>query len=128
MWGDATVTYPDWQGTAQLDQKMTGETWPELVDLEREDWTIVGIDIGGGESGQDLRVIAVDRREYPGSMDDVAANNGGVLPVTEFLIHDVDPYEFLRNMTHVFELRLRARSIVNAQIQVVARGDVPEQS
>jgi hypothetical protein len=34
-WGDASVSFPDWIGTAQLDQKMTG-----TVDV----YTLTGID------------------------------------------------------------------------------------
>lgn len=127
IWRDAKVTYPDWQGTAQLDQKMTGVTWRELIDLERESWSIVGIDIGGGEQAHDLSVVAVNRREHSGSYAEIAARNGGALPVTEFLIHDVDPYEFLRNMSHMFEMRLKVRSVVDLDIQVTASGEVPEQ-
>lgn len=129
MWGEAQVTFPDWQGNIQVDQKMTGVTWRELIGLERDGWGIVGIDIGGGEHSHQLSVVAVDMRNYPEDTKytDVAKQNDGVLPVTEFLIHDVDPYQFLQEMTHHLELRMRPRSVLDLPIQVVAYGDVPEQ-
>ena len=37
-WGDASVSFPDWIGTAQLDQKVTG-----TVDV----YTLTGIDPDG---------------------------------------------------------------------------------
>ena len=59
FWGDAEVTYPDWVGTAQLDEKMTTPTIQDIVDLDHDEWLIVGIDIGGGESGHNVKVLAV---------------------------------------------------------------------
>lgn len=127
IWRDAEVTYPDWKGTAQLDQRMTAAGVEELVGLDRDDWMVVGIDIGGGESGQELRVIAVARKDVPSGGDvlpRIADANDGEIPVTEFLVHGVDPYAVLRAMTHVFELRLRLNRTVGIPMRVLHRSDV----
>lgn len=130
IWGDAAVTYPDWQGTLQMDERRTGPLLHDLVGLDSDEWLIVGLDIGGGEHAHDLRVLAVDRGIVPegGSvLPRIAEANGGEIPVTEFLIHDVDPYEVLRSAAHVVDLRLRISSAVGIPIRVRNLADVPEQ-
>jgi hypothetical protein len=54
-----------------------------------------------------------------------AADDEGKIHATDFEIHDVDPYDILRRMTHVFELRLRVRSLADATIIIENRSDVP---
>ncbi|MEV0287961.1 hypothetical protein AB0H36_27925 [Kribbella sp. NPDC050820] len=44
------------------------------------------------------------------------------------MIHDVDPYDVLRRITHYFELRLRHRGTDDLPIRIVALADVPEQA
>ncbi|WP_336853840.1 hypothetical protein [Sinomonas albida] len=131
IWGKAEVTYPDWVGTAQLDQRLTGPRLEQLVNLDPDEWMIIGIDIGGGESGHELRVIAISTDLFSEGDSDVlpriAAANGGSIPATEFLIHDVDPYAILRAYTHVFEMRLRLQATEGMDIKVVGVGDVPAQ-
>jgi hypothetical protein len=127
IWGDAEVGYPDWQGTIQVDERRTGTQLNELVGLDFDTWGIVGIDIGGGEHAHSLNVLAVDRRENDASYAEVAAANGGELPVRSFLIHDVDPYKVLQALTHVLDLRMRVRSTVGLPIRVTSLGDVSEQ-
>ncbi|GIG34742.1 hypothetical protein [Cellulomonas pakistanensis] len=130
IWGDASVTYDDWHGTAQLDERMTGRLLNKLVGLDAEDWWIVGLDIGGGERVHELRVLAVHRDVVPEGGDvlrKIAAANDGEIPVTSFLIHDVDPYAVLRAMTHSFDLRLRRRGTVGLPVRVQRLADVPEQ-
>lgn len=128
IWGDAAVTYPDWQGTIQVDERRTGTQLDELVGLDFDRWGIVGIDIGGGEHSHTLHVLAVDKQKTKDARyEDVAAANGGELPVTDFLIHDVDPYKVLQALSHVLELRMRVRSTVGLTIRVTSLGDVPEQ-
>lgn len=127
LWGDATVTYPDMVGTAQLDERLTGRTVERVVGLDPKEWFVVGLDIGGGEHAHSLHVVAV-HRTGDRNLAAIATANSGVLPVTDFLIHDVDPYAVLREITHMFELRLRTRASVGHEIRVVDHGDVPEQS
>jgi hypothetical protein len=128
FWGDASVTYPDWQGTAQLDQRMTSAGIEELVGLNQDDWTVVGIDIGGGESGlHDLAVVAVHRDAETGVVDRrsdeslyqaMARANGGKLEATHFLVHGLDQFEVLTKMMHVFDFRLRSRGVLDVSIRI----------
>ncbi|GGH44907.1 hypothetical protein [Microbacterium album] len=130
VWRDAEVTYPDWKGTAQLDQKMTGRSPERTVGLNPDEWRIIGFDIGGGETGHELHVVAVHREHIPEGGDvypRVAEANGGEIPATEFLVHDVDPYEFLRAITHMFELRMRVRGTRDLPIRITRQSDLPPQ-
>jgi hypothetical protein len=113
-------------GTAQLDERMTGRQIEEIVGLDADEWSVVGLDIGGGEHAHSLRVVAVRMGDHE-HLSRLAEANGGRLPVTEFLVHDVDPYAVLKEITHMFELRLRVRASANFEIHVVDQGDVPEQ-
>ncbi|NEN04728.1 hypothetical protein G3T36_02485 [Diaminobutyricibacter tongyongensis] len=128
-WGEASVTNPDWSGTAQLDQRMTAAGIEEVVGLDPERWMVVGIDIGGGEHSHEIHVLAVDHAIFPNGQDvfpRIAEANGGAIPVTDFLVHDADPYAVLKAVTHVFELRMRTRGTRDIPIQVTALGDAPE--
>ncbi|WIX76925.1 hypothetical protein QRX50_36715 [Amycolatopsis carbonis] len=60
IWGEASIPFPDWKGTAQLDERMTvpWEGLARTVGLDHEQWQVVGFSIGGGEHGYDLRVYA----------------------------------------------------------------------
>ncbi|WP_371031322.1 hypothetical protein [Pseudoclavibacter sp. JSM 162008] len=130
IWGDAEVTYDDWHGTAQLDQRMTGPSLYELVSIDQEAWFIVGIELGGGELSHDLHVFAVDRESVPEGGDvlpKIAAANGGEIPVTDFLIHNVDPYQILKAITHSLDIRLRLARSVDFPIRVQALSDSPPQ-
>lgn len=72
IWRDAEATYPDWNGTAQLDQRMTAAGVEELIGLDRDEWFVIGLDVGGGEHKHVLRVVAVAREDIP--------DGGNVLP------------------------------------------------
>ncbi len=131
IWRDAEVSYPDWHGTAQLEHRLTERSIEQAVGLDPSKWWVIGLDIGGGESAHDLHVIAVRRSLIPDGGDalpKIAGANGGVIPVTDFQIHDVDPYAVLQAITHQFELRLRLRGSRDLPIVVEALGDVPEQA
>jgi hypothetical protein len=130
IWEEASVSYPDWSGRAQLDQRKTAAGLLEVVGLDPKRWMVVGLDIGGSELGYDLKVVAVDRKDVPPGGDvfpKIAAANDGEIPATEFAIHNMDPYDVLRAITHVFELRLRTRGSRDIPIRIVAQSDVPEQ-
>ncbi len=129
IWGDAEVTYDDWHGTAQLDQRM-GVSLNELVGIDEESWYIVGIRLGGGEHSHDLHVVAVDRNIVPEGGDvlpKIAAANGGEIPVTDFLIHNVDPYQILKAIAHSLDIKLRLARSVDFPIRVQALSDSPLQ-
>lgn len=119
-WGPAQVTYPDWQGNAQIDEKKTGTvSMYSLTGIDQDEWSIIGLDWGGGESGwQPLHVIAV-----PAGTD----LDAPTIQATDFYVHDVDVNEFLLAIMHVSEFRLRTRRTVDANIVIVAEGDSPEQ-
>lgn len=126
IWRDAEVTYPDMRGTAQLDERQTASQIEAIVGLDPKDWHIIGLDLGGGEHGHDLRVVAVNSKDVVGTSDvwpTTAGANGGELPVTEFLVHGADPYAVLKAITHVFELRLRSRGTRDLPIRVVNQSD-----
>jgi hypothetical protein len=133
LWGDASVSYPDWQGTAQLDQRMTSAGIEELVGLDPDEWSVIGVVIGGGESGlHPLEVVAVhtsvpmeDRRPDE-SLFDAMARAGGELPATHFRVHEADAFELLLQVMHVFDFRLRSRGVVGVPIRIMSQADLPE--
>lgn len=121
-WGPAEVTYPDWQGTFQIDQRITGpDDVYSLSGIDSEEWTIIGLDWGAGEheyGWHDLHVIAVPKgKDY----------SGPEVEATDFLIHNVNPIEFLAKITHVADFRVRSRVAVNSRITITELRDVPEQ-
>lgn len=125
IWDAARVSYPDWNGTAQLDERMT-IPWRGLartVGLDAEQWQVIGFEISGGEHGYQLRVVAtprdVWRKSGPGA--------GSEIEATEFLVHNVDPLAVLQQMTHVFELRMRHRGIGDAPVRIRALSDLPSE-
>lgn len=60
LWGDASVTFPDWKGTAQVDERRTvpWEGLTRTVGLDADEWQVVGFSISGGER----RFALADRR------------------------------------------------------------------
>lgn len=134
LWTDAEVTYPDWHGTAQLDQRMTSAGIEKIVGLDPAEWTVVGIEIGGGETGlHPLEVVAVQttlpvkaRRPDESLFQAMARTNGGELLTTHFRVHDKDALEVLLQVMHVFDFRLRSRGVVDVPIRIMSRSDLPE--
>lgn len=124
-WGHASVAYPDWHGTAQLDQKMTGNTGIyELTGVDSDEFLIIGLDIGGGESGMhDPHVIAVRKAElgnnHISDLSEIRAVN--------IKVHGVDPFELLRQITHLLDMRFRIRSVKDSNITITELLDSPEQ-
>lgn len=131
VWREAAVSFPDFKGTAQLDEKKTGRSGFAMAGIDPEKWLVVGLDIGGGEGGQTANVVAIDMETVPDDLDNVfdyLLEKHGHVPVTDILLHDVDPYELLKSITHGFELRLRSRNLVGKTLMVTALGDIPEQN
>lgn len=123
VWGEASVPFPDWKGTAQLDERMTlpWEGLAKAVGLDSDQWQLVGFDIGGGEDGYDLRVVATPVDVWA----KVKLDDDAEIEVTEFLVHGVDPLAILRQMTHVFELKMHLRVLDGRQVRVRASSDLP---
>jgi len=124
IWGEASVSFPDWSGTAQLDERMT-VPWQGLartVGLDDDKWQVIGFDIGGGEHGYHLRVVAAPRDVWEKSSPDDPE-----IEATEFLVHDVDPLAILREMTHVFELKMRHRGLGSRPVRIRSSSDLPSE-
>lgn len=124
LWRDAEVAFPDWIGGAQLDQRITGEnaSFERVVGLDPDEWMILGVEISWGEveyGPHELHVVAARRVEL--------GEVGGEIPVTDFLIHDADPIQVLRTISHVFKMRLRRSGYGERPLRRVERADVPEQ-
>ncbi|KNH15984.1 hypothetical protein ACU18_15375 [Arthrobacter sp. ZBG10] len=113
-----------------MDKKITGTSGFTLAGIDQDRWLVVGIDIGGGENGHAINVVAVDKDTVPQNTSNIfeyLINEYGHIPVTDFRLHDVDPYELLQSITHGFELKLRTRPTVGRRIMVTALGDIPAQ-
>lgn len=130
VWQDASVTYTDFIGTAALDHRMTGESPYSVAGIDEEKWLVVGFDMGGGEHDHNLKVIAVDLENIPDertNVIDFLMKEHGHVPVHELVIHDADPYEFLKQITHMFELRMRISHLSDKKIVVTDVVDIPKQ-
>jgi hypothetical protein len=124
VWGEASVTYPDWKGTAQLDERHT-IPWNGLartVGLD-DQWQVIGFSIGGGEHGHDLRVVATPRDVW----DKTGPDDTAEIEATEFLVHGVDPFKILRQMTHMFELTMRISGIDGRRVRIRSLSDRPSE-
>jgi len=133
IWGDASVGFPDWHGTVQLDEIRTRRSLNEITGVP-DHWRIVGLDWGGGEEldhranprSQPHEMSAV---VVPAEADiDALVEQHGHLPVTMLALHNVDPYAVIKAMTHVVEFRMRRRNVVGLTMRVTESGDIPEQS
>jgi hypothetical protein len=125
-WGYAEVGFPDWKGTAQLDEKMTGpDSIYDYTGVDENEFQIIGFSFGGGESGvHDLHVIAVRKAELDGQhIADV-----DTLRAVDIQVHDVDPWEVLQKMTHYLDVRFRLRAVENATITITELLDSPPQT
>jgi hypothetical protein len=126
-WGNAEVAHPDWSGTAQLDQKMTGNVDVySITGIDHKEWQIIGLDFGGGETGMhNLHVIAVPRSEWGKQGPPSALSN---VRAADIQIHnDIDPFDLLRQIMHVFDLRFRIRAVEDSTITITELLDEPPQ-
>lgn len=122
--GDASVTYPDWGGTAALEHKMTGtRDLYDLTGIDPEEWLIIGLDLGGGKSFMDTHVIAVRRAE----LGDQHLSERSHVDAVDIRVHDVDPFDLLREMTNMLDIRMRVRAVKNATIMITDLADQPPQ-
>jgi hypothetical protein len=129
IWRVPQFSAPDWTGVAHLAQQRTADL-AQLAGLDSEEWLVVGFDIRSGDQGHDLRVVAVHRDLLPEAADvlpKIAEEHGGEIPATEFLVHDVEPYELLQTISRSFELQMRARGTRDLPIRITAQVEGPEQ-
>jgi hypothetical protein len=125
-WGHASVSFPDWVGTAQLDQKMTGRADVySLTGVDHDEWQIIGLDFGAGETGWHTpQVIAVRRSEWgEGPPSDLS----GVRATKIYIHNGVDPFELLQQMTHLLDMRFRIRAVKDSTITITEHLDQPPQ-
>lgn len=119
-WGPASVAYPDWKGTAQIDQKMTGDNWVyDIVGIDHDEWTVIGFDFGGGD--QQLhkpQIVAVP------AGTDLSARR---VEATMFQLHEVEALDLLLRMIHSFDMRFRSRAMENTEIVITRLDDIPAQ-
>lgn len=119
VWGEASVSYPDWQGTMQVDERKT-IPWDlyDYTKIDADNWTIIGLDWGAAESG----VLSMDAIVVP-----VNSNGDREVLATSIRLHDVDPFDLLVRMAHVADFRLRVREVVSHEIRIINHLDIPEQ-
>jgi hypothetical protein len=98
-----------------------------LTGIDFDEWQIIGIDFGGGGTGMhNLHVIAVPRSEWgdegpPSNLSDVRA--------VDIQIHNgIDPFELLRQITHVLDVRFRIRAVKDSTITITELLDEPPQN
>jgi len=129
-------TNRDWIGTASAENNVTiyGRSLRALTGLEAHDkWSIVGIDwFTHGTRPADVYVYAFDREETGIStydeMVEYAAREGS-LPVTSFLMHELDFETITREAFKSFRVQLIASGVADAEIQldIVNKDDIPQQ-
>ncbi|MCV7225855.1 hypothetical protein [Mycolicibacterium komossense] len=120
-WGHAQVSYPDWRGTAQLDKRMGASVY-DLTGIDQEEWMIIGLDFGAGESGTfNPHVIAVRKSEWPPTeLSEIRA--------VDIQIHNgIDPFELLLKITHMLDMRFRISSVKDSTITITEHLDEPPQ-
>lgn len=125
-WGPASVGFPDWSGTAQIDEKMTGNVNVyTLTGIDPGKFLIIGLDFGGGESGMHRpHVIAVRRSD----LGDKHISEKSQIEAVDIQIHNgVDPFDLIKAIIHVMEMRFRIRSVVGATITITELLDEPPQ-
>ena len=84
--GPADVQYNDWKGTTALDNGDDLNALYEFGGIDRDEWTIVGVDVFGFYESSWAYLYAAPRTLVKG-FDDfarVAAENDGLIPVTLF--------------------------------------------
>jgi hypothetical protein len=127
LWEDAHVPYPDWQGSVQLEEDRGEDNdLYQLVGLDPEAWSIIGLDLRAAENLVALHVLAIDTKTVPdgsGRIARTAEASGGELPVTSFEVHVDDPWAVLQAVAHRVNIRLRDRNTSGLPIRVVEYGD-----
>jgi hypothetical protein len=128
-WGDPSIDRAVWRGQVRMIERVTAASLDELVGIDTDAWQIVGVQISGGEAHPVLRVLALERsavsdRGTGSALERAAAAHGGAVPVTEFEVHNADPYAVLQAITHKIDLRLRHRNLGDLDVVITDRGDL----
>lgn len=122
--GPAAVRWNDYVGTAAADDANALQGAPslyEVADLDREQWLIVGVDLGVWEREPRVTVYAVDRGQGQiqtlADLDDLVDADG--LPVTAFgLVPSSRVEEFIEAAFQRIAIRLVARPLKDHRLVV----------
>src|SRR6476660_10042169 len=114
--GAAQARWNDYLGTAAADDSspmLASRSLYEITDLDRDRWTIVGIDASLGDPSDQVVLYAVDRRLKPN-----IATAGEQIPVTAFHVDSARVEEFLREAFQRVTLRLVSTLAVDRDLLV----------
>ena len=120
--GSAQVRWNDYVGTAAADDATVLLNTPslyELAGLDRDRWTVVGLDFAlGGPSDEALVLYASDRTAEAPAPSEVE----GELDVTAFVVgHSVQLDQFLTQAFSRVTVRLLSRTVGTAELRVTER-------
>jgi hypothetical protein len=119
-WGAAEVSYPDWKGTAEIDEKYTGDdSIYTLTGVDQDEWSIIGLEFGGGERGFSAPEIVVVPKGTDLDSDRIEARL--------IRLHEVEMFDVLSVLMNVMSMKFRTRRTESATIVITSHGDIPPQ-
>ena len=123
MLGPATAGWSDYVGTAAAEDAVAVLGSPSLYELagvDRERWTILGIDIAVDE-GTDVTVYAFDRQTHGvASVEEIERLgwDAGQIPVTAFAVGDARVEAFVEEAFKRLSVRLVSRAVRDQRLVV----------
>ena len=115
--GSAQVRWNDYVGTAAADDAnavLDSRSLYEIADLDRERWTVVGIDLSLGDVAEPIVVYAVDRTTEP---DPAEGGDGDEVVVTAFHLGSSTRLDdFLREAFQRISVRLVSSTVDSKQL------------
>ena len=120
----ASTPWNDYLGTVAADDApvLSHEaSLYEIVGLDRDHWTVVGVDLDVKAKVPELTILAAARGPDAARVDDLV-DDSGTLPVTAFSI--TDPQQVEKFFTEAFgqlSIRLRPRHLTHP-VQIIERG------
>ena len=123
MLGPATAGWSDYVGTAAAEDAPATLGSPSLYELagvDRERWTILGIDIAVDETTA-VTVYAFDRLHHDvGGVDEIERLGweSGQVPVTAFAVPDTRVEAFIEDAFKRLSVRLVARTVRDQRLVV----------
>lgn len=127
----AHVQLDEYLGTVAAEHDITihGDDLYEVVGLDRDKWTILGIEFydGTGPQHGSVDVYAIDREAHDVHSYDrlrEIADGDGALPVTHFAVHGVRPEQISQRVFKRYKVQLRSASTADVELRVEAQGDL----
>lgn len=123
MLGPATAGWSDYVGTAAAEDAVATLGSPslyELADVDRERWTILGIDIAVDETTE-VTVYAFDRQTHGvASVEEIEQLGwkSGQIPVTAFVVGDANVEAFVDEAFKRLSVRLVSRTVRDQRLVV----------